>query len=91
MSTLTLIRTYSAGVHVGELVHHEGTVVTLINASRIWRWNGANTLHELSLHGPTLDYTRISEQVPRITLTQAIELIPVSAEAVSAFAPRWPS
>lgn len=44
-----IIRTYSAGVHVGTLESHEGTVVTLSNASRIWRWRGANTLHELAL------------------------------------------
>jgi hypothetical protein len=86
-----LIRTYSAGVHVGTLESHEGTVVTLSHASRIWRWRGANTLHELALHGPddAGEYTRISERVPRITLTEAIELIPVAGEAQDKFAPRW--
>lgn len=84
-----LIRTYSAGVHAGELVKHDGQAVTLKNAVRIWRWSGANTLHELALHGPDQDYSRISEAVPEITLTEAIELIPIADEARSAFAPRW--
>jgi hypothetical protein len=86
-----LIRTYSAGVHVGTLASQsaDGRLVTLKDASRIWRWRGANTLHELALHGPAQEYTRISERVPEITLTEAIEIIPVSDEAADAFAPRW--
>ena len=31
-----VIRTYSAGVHVGTLTKHKGTKVTLANARRIW-------------------------------------------------------
>lgn len=84
-----IIRTYSAGVHVGELVSRNGTEVILKNASRIWRWRGANTLHELALYGPARDYTRISERVPEITLTEAIEIIECSAQAEAAMWPRW--
>lgn len=84
-----IIRTYSAGVHVGTLKSHDGKTVVLTDASRIWRWRGANTLHELALHGPAQEWTRISERVPEITLTEAIELIPVQPEAEGAFAPRW--
>ena len=85
-----IIRTYSAGVHVGTLVRHEGTVVELKDASRIWRWRGANTLNEMALRGPAQEWTRISERVPSITLTEAIEIIPVMPEARGAFDPRWP-
>lgn len=84
-----IIRTYSAGVHVGTLKRREGREVELTDASRIWRWRGANTLHELALHGPQQDWTRISERVPSIVLTEAIEIIPVADEARDAFAPRW--
>ena len=84
-----LIRTYSAGVHAGTLKRHDGKTVVLTNAVRIWRWRGANTLHELALHGPAKDWTRISEAVSEITLTEAIEILPISDEAVPAFAPRW--
>lgn len=86
-----IIRTYSAGVHVGTLANQspDRKVVELTNASRIWRWRGANTLHELALHGPAEEWTRISERVPSITLTEAIEIIPVAPEAEKAFEPRW--
>lgn len=85
-----IIRTFSAGVHVGTLKLQAGKEVVLENASRIWRWCGANTLHELALHGPAEEYTRISERIPEITLTEAIEILPVSPEVTSKFEPRWP-
>ena len=47
-----LVRTYSAGVHVGTLGARSGDEVELTNARRIWRWKGGNTLHEIALHGP---------------------------------------
>jgi hypothetical protein len=84
-----LIRTYSAGVHAGTLACRDGKEVVLHDAVRIWRWRGANTLNELALHGPAHDWTRISEVVPSIVLTEAIEIIPISPEARAAFAPRW--
>lgn len=88
--TLHLIRTYSAGVHVGTLVEHAGTVVKLANARRIWRWRGANTLHELSQHGCDERHSRISEPVPEILLTEAIEIITCSpAAAANLSRSRW--
>jgi len=86
---LHLIRTYSAGVHFGELLKCNGKEVTLCNASRIWRWRGANTLHEVALHGVAQDYTRISEPVPEIMLTEAIEILPISEAAALTLKPRW--
>lgn len=84
-----IVRTYSAGVHVGWLAHERGERVQLHNASRIWRWRGANTLHELALRGPDREsHTRISERVPRITLTEAIEIIDVVAP-IDSYAPVW--
>lgn len=76
-----LVRTYSAGVHCGWLVECNGTAVLLKDARRIWRWRGANSLHELSLHGAAQEHTRISEPVPAILLTEAVEVIPCSEEA----------
>lgn len=84
-----LVRTYSAGVHFGELVSQNGTVVVLKNSSRIWRWRGANTLSEISLHGVSREWTRISERVPEITLTEAIEIIPLTDAAMATLDPIW--
>ena len=76
-----IVRTFSAGVHVGTLAEANGTAVLLTDARRVWRWRGANSLHELALYGAAEDYTRISEPVPRILLTQAVEVIPCAPEA----------
>lgn len=76
-----LIRTYSAGVHFGSLIERNGQEVALADARRIWSWQGRNTLNEIALHGVGKG-SRVSEAVPRIELTQAIEVIDCSAEAV---------
>ena len=43
-----LVRTYSAGVHFGELVKREGQDIELRNARHIWAWKGANTLSDIA-------------------------------------------
>lgn len=85
-----IVRTYSAGVHCGTLLECAGTATVLADAHIIWRWRGANTLHELSLHGAAEDHTRISEPVAKILLTQAIEVIPCTEKAkANLTVPRW--
>ena len=85
-----VVRTYSAGVHVGELMSRTGSEVTLVNASRVWRWRGANSLHELSLRGADEAWTRISERVQRIDVLGVIEVIPCSEVArTNLERPRW--
>jgi hypothetical protein len=87
-----VVRTYSAGVHVGTLVSREGREVVLSDARRVWRWRGANSLHELALHGADEDWTRISEATPEIVLTEAIEVIAASPTgAASLSRSRWPA
>ena len=82
MSNFVLVRTFSAGVHFGRLEGKAGKELTLLDARRIWRWRGANTLSELSQSGADMEWTKISEPVPSITLTEAIEIIPCSAKAI---------
>ncbi len=83
MKPFVVVWTYSAGVHVGTLVKREGREVTLADTRRLWRWSGANTLHEVALHGVDEKYTRLSEPVATITLTEAIEIIPATAAAAA--------
>lgn len=85
---LSIVRTQSAGVHVGRVVKIEGATVELADSVRIWRWRGANTLNEVAMNGVnTEQYTRISQPVTSILLIGAIEVIPV-AEGVT-FPPVW--
>lgn len=89
---IVIVRTYSAGVNVGELVRREGTEVVLRGSHKIWRWRGANTLHELASKGAHMtEYTRISEASPgEVTLTGVIEILDTTPEAAANLCkPRW--
>lgn len=75
-----VVRTYSAGVHVGVLQTLEGREALLSDSRRIWRWHGANTLNEISLTGVSVQ-SKVSAPVSEILLTEAIEVIPCTSEA----------
>ena len=76
---LVIVRTFSAGVHIGEMDGEwTGGPVTLRNSRRLWRWRGANTLNEVATRGVVRsEYTRISEPVHSIRI-EPIEIIPVA-------------
>lgn len=77
-----LVRTFSAGVHFGELVSLRGRHAVIKNSRNIWRYRGANTLNELSLRGCDEDWSRISEPVERVELTEVIQILDCTPEAV---------
>lgn len=78
-----VVRTFSAGVHVGTLESKKGKEVVLSNARRVWRWKDANTLHEMARTGIDEIYSRISEPVESITLTEVTEIIMTTPEAAA--------
>lgn len=82
-SNYVIIRTYSAGVHAGELVRREGKEVELHNARRIWYWSGAASLSQMAVDGvKNPDQCKFSVTVPSITLTEAIEIINCTEKAM---------
>ena len=77
-----IIRTYSAGVHVGYLESRNGKEVKLINTRRIWSWAGANSLSQLALEGSKKpSECKFSVEISYIELMEAIEVIPVTESA----------
>ena len=77
-----IVRTHSAGVHFGYLVHRAGKEVTLERSRRIWRWLGAWTLSEIATSGLDPKKSKVAAAV-NITLTEAIEIIDCSLAAVA--------
>lgn len=78
-----IIRTYSAGVHYGELVEKDGAEVILKDARRLWYWKTANkgiSLSEVANVGLAKD-SKACEPVDNIWLI-AIEIIPCTKEAI---------
>lgn len=71
-----MIRTYSAGVHCGYLKHRNGKEVLLLDSIRIWKWDGAASLSQLSQEG-TKDPSncKFGMVILEILLTEAIEVI----------------
>jgi hypothetical protein len=87
-----IVRSRNAGVHTGTLVAADGQNVTLADARRLWRWRGANTLNEVAVKGVSSDWTRLSEPVPIIHITESCEIIPVEPAArPSLERSQWPS
>lgn len=86
-----LIRTYSAGVHFGELVSRNGKEVELKNARRLWSWKGACSLSQVAIDGVDTKESNISIVVPSILLTEAIEIIKMSEKSAKQMmeAPAW--
>ena len=74
-----VVRTYSAGVHAGILQAASGTAVTLADSRRIWNWTGALSCSEIAVSGITGG--KVAVAVPTEYLTEAIEIIPATAEA----------
>jgi hypothetical protein len=77
-----IVRTYSAGVFAGYLKSREGKEVELLNARRLWYWDGAASLSELSQLGTkSPENCKFPQEVPSIVLTESIEILTVSAKA----------
>ena len=77
-----IIRTYSAGVFAGWLASRNGQEVKLINARRLWYWDGAASLSQLAVDGVKKPQTcKFPCEVSEIELTQAIEIISVTEKA----------
>ena len=86
LGKFVLVRTEKAGVNCGylkEITINEICWCVLTESRKIWRWRGANTLHELSTKGSHLtEFTRISEPVDECCLINVIEIIEVKDKKV---------
>jgi len=77
-----MIRTYSAGVHCGYLKSRNGKEVVLLDSIRIWRWDGAASLSQLSQEGTNKPSgCKFGMPISEITLTEAIEVIQMTETA----------
>ena len=74
-----LVRTYSAGVHIGDVVSKDGMECKLENALRLWKWEGGglslSAVANNGIKGGRLNKTG------EIYLTNCIEFIPTTKEA----------
>ena len=81
-----IVRTISAGVFAGELAKFDAkTGYALINnARRIWYWDGAASLSQLSQHGTSKpENCKFPEAVPSVVVLGVIEILPLSQKAIN--------
>lgn len=87
-----IVRTYSAGVHYGTLESRDGKECVLTGSIRIWYWEGACSLSQLAVEGTKKpESCKFSVPLNTILLTEAIEIIPVTADAARSIedVPTW--
>lgn len=87
-----ICRTTSAGVFAGTLVSRKGQEVEMKAARRLWYWDGAASLSQLSMEGVTKpENCKFPCEVRSVVLTQAIELLPCTKQAKASIAgvPVW--
>lgn len=78
-----IVRTYSAGVHAGELIERKDKEVFLKNARRLWYWDGAASLSQLAMEGVSKpNNCKFPCEVTEIYLTEAVEIIPCTKKAM---------
>jgi hypothetical protein len=77
-----LIRTQSAGVFVGYMKSKKDNEVVLLNARRLWYWDGASSLSQLAMEGVKKpDTCKFPCEVSEVTLLNVIEIISVTEKA----------
>ena len=77
-----IVRTYSAGVFAGYVKNRKGKEATLLNARRLWYWDGAASLSELAMHGVARpENCKFPCAVEEVQLTEVIEVIPATVKA----------
>ena len=87
-----IVRTYSAGVFAGYLDSRKGKEAVVLNARRIHYWDGAASLSQLAVDGTSKpESCRFPCEVPRVELTEVIEVLDVSEKARKSIAgvPEW--
>jgi hypothetical protein len=78
-----LVRTFSAGVHIGDVKYVNGMEVKLENALRLWKWEGGGlSLSAVANNG--IKGGRLNE-TGEIYLTNVVEFIPTTNEAEITF------
>lgn len=78
-----LVRTYSAGVHIGDVISINEMECHLKNALRLWKWEGGGlSLSAVANNG--IKGGRINE-TREVYLTNCIEFIPTTEEAEKTF------
>lgn len=89
-----IIRSFDAGVFFGKVkevsTDANGINVRLVNARKVWSWEGAAAVEQLSQDG-CADNSRLTITVPDVIVANASQILPCSDKAISILEalPEW--
>ena len=77
-----IVRGDRSGVFFGELKERSGQEVELLNARKLWYWDGACAVEQLARDGVSLPRNcKFTVTVEEMTITDAIQIIPCTDAA----------
>jgi len=77
-----IVRTYSAGVFAGYLKKREGKEAVILQARRLWYWDGAASLSQLAEEGTSKPGNcKFPMEVSQIEVTEAVEILSCTEKA----------
>lgn len=83
----SIIRGDRSGVFAGYVKEREDNEVTIVNARRLWYWDGAASLSQLSQDGVSKPQNcKFPKEVAELLVLDAIEIIPATAKAQKSIA-----
>lgn len=83
LNKICIVRTYSAGVYVGQVVDIQEQEVVIKNARNIHSWTGAKTTLDMANNG--ISTGNLSGVVDTLYLSDAIAIIPCTDNAIAMF------
>ena len=77
-----IVRSRSAGVHAGYIESRKGQEVVVLEARRLWYWDGAASLSQLAIDGVSKPQNcKFPQAVDRVELLEAIEILECTTKA----------
>ena len=77
-----IVRSARAGVFAGTVASRKGKEVCMSNVRRMWYWDGADLLSQLSISGTSKpENCKFPESVPSVMLFEVVEILPTTAKA----------
>ena len=78
-----IVRGDRSGVFFGQLASRNGQEVELRNVRKLWYWSGAAAVEQIAVEGvKNPDECKFTVTVDSIVITDAIQIIPCTEEAV---------
>lgn len=87
-----IVRANGAGVFFGELKEKNGNEVTMTNVRKLFYWDGAAAVEQLSVDGTSKpDNCKFTVFIEEMTITNVLQIIPCTDKAIESLTnvPEW--